>query len=75
LAIALHSDFEMPAVIGIQTKLYIGTRLNNSETAIVSDAFASAEMLLRPQLTGLMASRVDDLIDNPSTPNVERDWW
>jgi hypothetical protein len=31
--------------------------------------------VLRPQLTGLIAHHVDDLIDNPSTPNDRREWW
>jgi len=29
--------------------------------------------VLRPQLTGLIAHHVDDLIDNPSTPNDRRE--
>jgi hypothetical protein len=31
--------------------------------------------LLRPQLTGLIGSHVDDLIDNPSKSNFDREWW
>ena len=31
--------------------------------------------LIRPQLSGLIAQQVDDLIEHPEKPHGERDFW